>query len=162
MTFKLVRISLIVIFIVSLSSCKRSSAPEPDLFYFPEKNTYYDVTTSSYYYSLDSARTWDSMIYSGADFGAALGTKVPLTKPGKYPWSKNDSIRKTHKGRVLNLLNSRTASIAKADSLSRVKPVFIPKPKPVVKVKEAEEDPPKKGLKKFFNKIFGKKKDKEE
>jgi hypothetical protein len=162
MKFNLVRLSLIVSFIVFLFSCKRGADPQPDLYYFPEKNAYYDVTTASYYYSLDSAKTWDSMVYNGADFGAALGPKIPLKKPGRFAWSKNDSIRRMHKGRILNLLNPRTAWIAKADSLSRVKPVIVTRPRPVETVKQETEEPPKKGLKKFFSKIFGKRKDKKE
>ena len=165
MKYRLIWIGLMLCFFAVNLSCKRnnSTSKDIDLYYFPEKNVYYDVTTTSYYYSLDNAKTWDSLIYTGIDFGAALGAKIPLKKLGRYAWSKNDSIRKVHRGRVLNLVNTRTLSIAKADSLSRVKPVIVVKPKPVEKEEvQKEEEPPKKGLKKFFNKLFGKKKDKKE
>jgi len=166
MKFNLVLAGLVLCSIVTLFSCKRkdSSATENDLYYFPEKNIYYDVKTANYYYSLDSARSWDSMNYTGADFGAALGAKISLKKKGKNPWSNNDSLRKVYHGRVLNLVNHRTSLIARADSLSRIKPIVVIKPKSTGKedTVEVQEEPPKKGLKKFFNKLFGKKKDKKE
>lgn len=165
MKFRLILVGLMLCFVVVIFSCKRnsSSSKEIDLYYFPEKNAYYDVKTTSYYYSLDNAKTWDSMIYSGINFGAALGAKIPLKKHGRYAWSKNDSIRKVHRGRALNLVNTRTLLLVRADSLSRVKPIVVVKSKPVEKEEvQKEEEPPKKGLKKFFNKLFGKKKDKKE
>ncbi|MEO6719696.1 MAG: hypothetical protein ABIN67_04980 [Ferruginibacter sp.] len=164
MKFNRILAGLMLCFTVIHFSCQRnsSSSKEADLYYFPEKNTYYDVNTASYYYSLDSAKTWDSMVYTGTDIGATLGVKIPLKKVGRYAWSKNDSVRKANNGRVLNLVNTRTLLVARTDSLSRVKPVVVFKPKPVEKVEEEPEEAPKKGLKKLFNKLFGKKKEKKE
>ena len=137
------------------------SSEEYEVYYFPEKNAYYDLRTTSYYYSLDSARSWDSLKYQGSDYGAALGAKVALDNQPLLPFANNDSHRKTYNGILLNLVNSRTRLLAREDSLKRLKPA------PMVKVKEIREESqeeseerPKKGIKKFFDKIFGKKKDK--
>ena len=167
MKFNLVLAVLVLCSIVTLFSCKRKGreSMESDLYYFPEKNIYYDIKTANYYYSLDSARSWDSMTYTGTDFGTALGTKIALKRQGKNPWSNNDSLRKVYHGRLLNLLNHRTFLIARTDSLRRLKPVVVivkPKPAETSDTVKTKEEPPKKGIKKFFNKLFGKKKDKKE
>ena len=141
---------------------KSGKAEESGLFYFPEKNTYYDVQTASYYYSLDSARTWDSLVYNQNHFGASLGTRVVVSRSGRYNWSKNDSHRKVYNGRILNLVNNHTISLARADSMNRIKATAVTRSRPIEKEEEVKEEPPKKGLKKFFNKIFGKKKDKKD
>lgn len=144
-------------------SCKsnKSQLPEDTFYYFPEKNIYYDINRSNYYYSLDSAKSWDSLAFDGKDFGSALGTKIPVSRPDNVPWAKNDSHRRAYKGVLINLVNSQTLLLAKEDSLRRMPPVAVTKPRPL-EVKEIAEEAPKKGLKRFFNRLFGKKKPKKE
>lgn len=141
------------------------SSEKYEVYYFPEKNAYYDLRTTSYYYSLDSAATWDSLKYQGSDYGAALGAKVALDNQPLLPFANNDSHRKTYNGILLNLVNSRTRLLAWQDSLKRLRPVPMAKVKEIreegQEVPEESEEKPKKGIKKFFDKIFGKKKDKQ-
>lgn len=148
-----------------LFSCKsnnQSTASESDLFYYPEKNVYYDSGQATYYYSLDSAKTWDSLQYKGIGQVAALGIKIPLTRAITVAWRQNDLHRKTYNGKVLNIINSHTIFLGRLDSINRMKPKVIIKYKPVDTVGVTQLPPPqKKGLGKFFNKIFGKKKKKE-
>lgn len=156
-------ITLSCTLLIIVSSCRQdSSLREDDLFYFPEKNVYYDERNEQYYYSLDGLRSWDSLAFNEADYGKTLGLKVPVRRAGSVAWANNDSDRKVHNGIILNLVNSQTLSMQRQDSLKRIRPVVTSKPKPVGVQEVAEEEPPKKGLKKFFNKIFGKKKPKKE
>lgn len=144
-------------------SCKRNNkTPEDDFFYYPAKNVYYDSKKAVYYYSLDSARAWDSMVYKGYDYGLVLGAKIPVKRPSTNAWLQNDSHRKEYNGTVLNIVNNRTIPVGKIDSINKIKPKRVLKPRPAEVIEEVkEEQPPKKGLKKFFNKIFGKKKKKD-
>lgn len=141
------------------ASCINNSGPQEDdeLYYFPDKNVYYDVRKAHYYYSLDGLKTWDSLAFNGTDYGKALGIRIPVQRPGEQAWANNDSLRKVHNGVVLNMVNGRTLWIQKRDSLKNIKPVVVSKARPEV-VEDEPEEAPKKGLKKFFNKIFGKKK----
>ncbi len=150
-----------IIFIAFGFSCKRVNSNEAKniIFYFPEKNIYYDSRQSKYYFSLDGAKSWDSMAFKGPGYGAVLGQKISIEKTVNNVWLNNEGHRKEYNGVLLNIINKQTILISKADSIKKVKATAIIKTQPSVVEKE---DPPKKGLKKFFNKIFGKKKPAEE
>ncbi|MEP7109291.1 MAG: hypothetical protein ABI760_14960 [Ferruginibacter sp.] len=149
-------IFLIPGFMVFSFSCNRNnkSAVENVVYYYPEKNIYYDKQQAKYYYSLDGAMSWDSMTFNGAGYGAVLGVKLPIKKTGDNVWVNNESHRKEFKGVLLNIVNVRTISLSKVDSIKKLNRVVIIKARPEV----IEKEPPEKGLKKFFNKLFGKKK----
>lgn len=133
-----------------------SNTEEVNVYYYPEKNIYYDSRQSNYYYSLDGGRSWDSMQYKGSEYGAALGQKVALPGAGKNFWENNVAHRQQYSGVLLNIINNQTIEMFKADSIRRSKPAVLVKPRKVGD--KITKEPPKKGLKKFFNKIFGSKK----
>ena len=145
-------------------SCKGDTGATPtgEVYYFPEKNTYYDTRTNNFYYSLDSARSWDSLKYTGHDYGIALGGRIALDNQPAFPFTGNDSHRKAHNGILLNFENSRTRLLARSDSLKKIKaaPVIKSREKEEEEEEQVSEEKPKKGLRKFFDNIFGKKKDK--
>ncbi len=148
-------------------SCKPGEEPEQEsgFYYFPEKNVYYDRQNAQYYFSLDSAQTWDSLRYAHENFGLALGAKVVIERPSPPAWSQNDAHRNEYNGVLLNLVNSRTLLLGREDSAKKSRKLVIAKPRPVAEEGEEEEETverPKKGIKKFFDKLFGKKKDKKE
>ncbi|CAN5707846.1 hypothetical protein BH11BAC3_BH11BAC3_30170 [soil metagenome] len=146
-------------------SCKQNMLSKEDgFYYFPEKNIYYDEGKTTYYYSLNGGKSWDSTKQAGNNDIAVLGAKVSLTRPEQHPWANNDSDLIAYHGVSLNVINARTNLLATEDSLSRIKPEIIPEPQqdPTVVQDDEENNPPKKGLRKFFDKIFGKKKPKSE
>ncbi|MBC7889855.1 MAG: hypothetical protein H7Z13_18420 [Ferruginibacter sp.] len=138
-------------------SCKRNNnnASEDVVYYYPAKNIYYDSRHLNYYYSLDSARSWDSLAFKGSGYGSALGQEISLQRTGNNVWANNEAHRKAYNGVLLNIINNRTIAISRADSLNKLKIARAAKIEPAVIEKEA---PPKKRLNKFFNKLFGKKK----
>ena len=149
----------LIVAVIVLGSCKQNSREKvsEDLFYFPEKNVYFDSRTSTYFYSLDNAASWDSLIYKNGDAGAVLGNRIAVARPAGRIWSNNDSHRNAYNGTLLNLVNHRTMLLAREDSLKRSKPIIVAvKPKAEAPKEVVAEEPPKKGLKKFFNKLFGK------
>ena len=146
---------------VVIGACSSNeTAPASDetaeLYYYPAKNIYLDEERRYYYYSLDGGTTWDSVMSKGADANNALGNRVPVMRGEGATWSNNETDRRKHNGLQLNIINDYTIALSKTDSIKRVKSMVTTKPA-VAKVKE-EAAPPKKGIKKFFNKIFGKKK----
>ncbi|MDO9373069.1 MAG: hypothetical protein Q7T76_01560 [Ferruginibacter sp.] len=159
-------LSVLMLFLVFVGVGCKSDPTETsgeEVYYFPEKNTYYDTRTASYYYSLDSAKTWDSLEYSANDYGSVMGARIALKDQPVSPYLKNADHRKAYDGILLNVVNSRTGLLARADSIKKIKPVLVAKPKEtIIAEEEAEvtEAKPQKGIKKFFNKLFGKKKDK--
>ncbi|MEO6232583.1 MAG: hypothetical protein ABJB11_05490 [Ferruginibacter sp.] len=146
-------------------SCKQNMLSKEDgFYYFPQKNIYYDGKKATYYFSLNGGRTWDSSKQAGDDAMTVLGTKISLTRPVQQPWANNDSDLTIYHGILLNVVNARTNLLVTEDSLSRIKPEIIPEPQqdPVSAQDQQEESPPKKGLRKLIDKIFGKKKPKTE
>jgi hypothetical protein len=153
-----------VVFFLSLIafgiSCNRNknTGPENVVYYYPEKNIYYDRVKSYYYYSLDSARTWDSMAFKAPTFGAVLGPKIEIRKAGVNAWNNNSSHRKQYNGVILNIINNHTISLSKADRVNKLRAVVKAETQPHVEKDTIIEPAPERGLKKFFNKLFGKKK----
>ena len=144
-------------YIVFEVSCKRNDGDTAEniIYYYPEKNIYYDSLRSKYYYSLDGAKTWDSMTFKAHGFGTTLGSKVPINRTENSVWINNESHRKKYNGVLFNIINSYTISLARADRINKLKAVVKTETQPKVTEKESA---PEKGLKKFFNKLFGKKK----
>ncbi|MEO6549489.1 MAG: hypothetical protein ABIN94_15915 [Ferruginibacter sp.] len=155
-------ISLVLGFIVIGFSCQQSVGriAEDVVYYYPEKNIYYDSQLSRYYYSLDGARSWDSMNYKSTSFGQVLGPRFSIQRSSDKIWQKNELHRQEYKGVLLNVINERTIQLAREDSANKNRKPVIAKtmPKPVEKETETIEEPVQRGLKKFFNKLFGKKK----
>ena len=156
---------LLILFTVFVS-CKRNDkppAPLNDFFYYPARNIYYDSAGSVYYYSLDSAKTWDSLVIKGQEHPDLAGIKIPLPRPAGNVWEQNELHRKTYNGRLINVVNSHSILLGRIDSMNKVKPIVVVKYKPVEPTPAIEEKPPpEKGIKKFFNRLFGKKKKKEQ
>lgn len=140
------------------TSCRGKNAQQPnDLFYYPAKNVYYDSQQAMFYYSLNGAGSWDSVPAGQSLPAGILGERVPIQRTGENVWAANEDDRKKYNGTLINIVNDATLSLTRADSMRRVKAIIAAKPKQDEPVVEKEE-PPKKGLKKFFNKLFGKKK----
>ena len=137
-------------------SCNSNSNSQADygLYYFPDKNIYYDSLQTKFYYSLNGARSWDSTVYTAPTFGNALGRKILIEKVNGNVWKDNVNHRKQYNGVLLNIINDYTILLTRVDSIDRNKPV-VPIKKKHINTKKEEE--PKKGFKKFLEKIFGKK-----
>ena len=145
--------------IISVYSCKSSggAAPEEVIFYYPQKNIYYDNQRANYYYSLNGGATWDSMAFTGSTFGEALGPRVSIPKTNDSSWLDNVAHRKQYHGVALNIINDYTIALSKADRVNKLKAIVKAQTQPVV-VEEQKQTAEEKGLKKLFHKIFGKKK----
>lgn len=148
---------LLLIFIAGGFSCKTGNTTlENVVYYYPDRNVYYDSMDAKYYYSLNGGRSWDSMDCNQPGFNLIDSNRIAIEKTTEAIWTGNETHRKDYNGTLLNIVNDKTIQLARDDSINKSRPVVIAKQQQVTTI--TKEEPPKKGLKKFFNKIFGKKK----
>jgi hypothetical protein len=132
-------------------SCKDFDFNQPGdkYYYYPSKNVYYDVKRSNFLYSLDSGKTWVCLfcVFGERGFG---GFSVTVYNTTGEVWKDNEAHRKLYNGTVLNVINEAS--------------LRVPEPKKIVarntskSPKEPEKKERKRPIKRFFQKLFGKKK----
>lgn len=152
------RVLPFVVLIVSglfITSCKSNSKDsEAGFYYYPLKNVYYDLEKKIFLYSLDSAKTWRSVANASSDEPVTLGEKVILNKTGGEVFKNNEEHRKLYAGKLFHIIKSDT-------TLSTSPEVTERKDLEATRIASARSNnlkgKPKKGIKKFFEKIFGKK-----
>ena len=122
-------------------------------YYYPSKNLYYDVANHRYLFSLDSGKTWDSLHSETAE-PAIDGEKQVIYSSSVEVWQNNDMHREEYKGKMLNIINE--------ESLRQPEPLIAKKT--ISKTSDEEDNQEvkkerKRPIKRFFQKIFGKKKE---
>jgi hypothetical protein len=128
------------------------------IYYYPKANMYYKVAEKSYIYSLDGGRTWLNITDTADKAPMTLGAKVLLTSTTDSIWKENEVHRKLYAGTLYNLTGKDTAKVIAITKVTERKAVRKSS-KPKAKKVEEKETKRKKPIKKFFQKIFGKRKD---
>jgi hypothetical protein len=100
-------------------------------------------------FSLDSGKTWDSLPASSETVPPVLGEKQVVYSNTDPVWTNNESDRAQYDGTLLNILTELSLKPAETEGKVTVKS----KPSNTPATKER-----KRPIKKFFDKIFGKKK----
>jgi len=118
-----------------------------EYYYFPDKNLYYDVSRAVYLFSLDSGKTWDSLPGNSESIPPVLGDKQVLYSNTDPVWANNESDRAQYNGQLYNVVNELSLKHAETDAK-------VTKAKPSGTQPQKERKRP---IKKFFEKIFGKK-----
>ncbi len=156
------RLVLVITMIVGISifalSCGNNKQEEDkegyEFYYYPQKNVYYNLEKKTFFYSFNGGKTWDSTISSPGKDPGTLGEKVIIYSDNNDVYKDNLAHRKKYNGRLYNIVNSDIALTPAAPEVTERKVV---KKSSTAEVKpKPDEDKPKKGLKKFLNKIFGK------
>ena len=136
-------------------------APEKkiEFYYYPKTNMYYDVANKQYLYSLDSAKTWIAQQNESGSIPSTLGNKFIIYSNTDSVWKNNRDHRNMYKGRLYHIIkeNNHLPSTLK-DAREKRPPVKSIK-KPIDKQTDSSEAP-KKGIRGFFNRLFGKHKKK--
>lgn len=143
--------------LVWLASCseKKEEVAKYKFYYYPGINMYYDVAAGQYVYSLDSARTWNTVNETSQEKPATLGDGIVIYSDVKQVWKQNETHRIQYNGSVFDI-PVQEGEVASAGG-------EVKERKAAKKQVTAEpEEPKKKGLGKFFNNLFGRKKKKEE
>ncbi len=159
------RVVLFIIIVVGIQlffiSCQSSNTREEEenfqFYYYPKKNVYYNVEKKNFFYSLDGGKTWDSIISVSNKEPATLGEKIIVYSADNNVYKDNAAHRRLYNGRLYNIRNSDTSLASAAPEVSERKVQKRTGVKP-----EQEEEKVVRGLKKFLNKIFGKKNKKKE
>ncbi len=148
-----------LIYILVFFSCKEvEKSKQGNTFeYYPRVNIYYDID-EKYYLVFDSAQNaWQQKNNLSAEETDMLSKKVVITNPSRPVYKDNDNHRLIY-GTVLY---SSPEVLRQKFIEDSIKLAAVKKEKPIKKVDtvaEAErEKKPKRGLKKFFDKIFNKK-----
>ena len=126
-------------------------------YYFPKTNVYYDISHTSYIYSIDSGKHWTVLVDSSRKNTDALGKRIELTNSTSDIWKDNEIHRKMYGGTLINLVRQdslRSTSTAKSKNLLKKKKVIST----ADSLKMITEVPHKKRT--FFQRLFGKKKKK--
>lgn len=116
--------------------------PSPAYYFYPKANVYFDTVNKDYVFLAGDSKTWQSVKQIPAAMQVLMDKNVLIDSPAKPVWKDNERHKLIYSA-VLYASPSDTQEV-----------------KPVTQVKEApmEVKKEKKGLRKFFDKIFGGKK----
>jgi hypothetical protein len=137
-----------VVFSLMICSCNNVLQKDYEFYYYPEKNTYYDVVHKEYIYSLDGGETWDSLFVASGKEPGTLGTKRILHSKQHSIWLNNAEHIQQYNGRAVNVLASDTTASNQALAAER-------KIKKAASTTTQKKEPEKKPG--FFKRLFGKK-----
>jgi hypothetical protein len=125
-------------------------------YYYPQLNTYYDVTANNFYYTLDGGETWIVKKPASPHAPNTLGQKVVFFSQTAEVWKDNALHIEQYGGSMVNYV--------KEDSLIREAALRDSSEKPKLAVVETvEKEPEVKGrfLKKLRQKIKNRLKDRD-
>ncbi len=129
-------------------------------YYYPKTNVYYDVSNSSYFYSVDSGRNWTVLKDSVGQNTRILGKQVIIKSSTNDIWRDNELHRKMYGGVLINLTSNRDSLRNKNGSqkgkwsLKKKKPGIVADSNLII-----DERPKKRN---FFQRLFGKKRKRKE
>ena len=136
---------------VFLLSCNDNKAeekvepppPPPKYYFYPKANVYFDTVNKTYIFLGSDGRTWTSEKEIPAAMQSMMDKSIFLDTASQPVWKDNQNHR---------LIYSAVLYASPADTIEEAPPVIVQQAPPEVEKKE------KKGLGKFFDKLFGKKK----
>ena len=146
----------IIVFISSaylFAGCnnKIDNGNNSDYYYYPKKNVYYDAGGRRFIYSVDGGNTWSSFTTNENADVVTLGEKVLIEGADSLVYVQNEEHRRLYAGQLYKFnISSADAGVAATVTERKI----VEKKKVIGSPKKAEK--PKKGLGKFFDKIFGK------
>ena len=120
----------------------------PQYYYFPRANVYIDSANSDYIFLGNDGKTWQTAKQIPAAMQALMDKNVFIENPAQPVWQDNESHRLVYSALLYATANDTTKKEVPKPAVVRPKPA---------KDTVAEEEK-RKGLGKFFDKIFGKKK----
>ena len=159
MKMALIIIAALILAYFAFSAVKPSKkTKQDDVFYYPVANVYQDLGEGEYYFYHSEQKEWIAATKISSKQAASLGPKISLG-PVNPAWKNNDQDRMIHSVS----LYGTTELIKKKfleDSLK-----LVPKKEPlsatlITPVKDsipAGTAKPKSGIKRFFDRLFGKK-----
>lgn len=148
-------IGLVIAFFAYSSISNNKGKQHQTVHYYPAANVYLDRNSGEYYFYQQAQKAWIATEKLSKNQVSALGDPVEL--PLQTPIWRHNADHRMVNSISLFAKPALVKSQYREDSLK-----MLPKKEPVTILeeedeKEKEEEKPKKGLKKFFDKLFGKK-----
>jgi hypothetical protein len=152
------RILLTSLFCIILFACNDNKAenkvlpppPPPKYAYYPKANVYFDTVNKDYLFMGSDGQTWTSGKQIPAAMQSMMDKSVLLDTFSQPVWKDNANHR---------LIYSAVLYATPKDTVEKKAPPLVAD-KPASPEPEVKKE--RKGLRKFFDKLFGRKKDKEE
>ncbi len=138
------------------TACGRTetAANQRQYYYYPASNTYYDVVGKTFFYSIDAGQTWDSINATDYPQPQGLGNKQVVFAKDSI-WKNNAEHRRYFNGQLLLIVDEDSAAPEQLQVSDK------PAPNTKTATGPARQQPKeKKFVGRLFQKIFGKKKDK--
>lgn len=154
----MVRYCLLIFIVFFASACNNTktekvneATPSPSkYYYYPKANVYFDTVNKDYVFLSGDNNTWTTGKQIPAAMQSMMDKSILLDTFSQPVWKDNENHR---------LIYSAVLYASPTDTIEKVLP------KPVVQSPvsgdTAKEKKEKKGLRKFLDKIFGKKKNKQ-
>jgi hypothetical protein len=150
----MMRCFVLLMICLSVLSCSNNKAeqsappPPPPIYYFyPKANVYFDTVNKDYVFLGNDGKTWTSEKQIPAAMQSMMDKSVLLDSFAQPVWKDNQNHR---------LIYSAVLYASPEDTIERK-----PEPPPVAQLPDdhdSAEKKEKKGLRKFLDKLFGKKK----
>ncbi len=148
-------IGLVIAFFAYSSISNNKGKQHQTVYYYPEANVYLNRNSGEYFFYQQAQKAWIATEKLSKNQVSALGEPVEL--PLQTPiWRENAHHRMVN-SISLYAKPALVKSHYREDSLKMLPATNTEKEKEKEKEKEEKEEKPKKGLKKFFDKLFGKK-----
>ena len=75
-------------------------------YYYPQLNAYYDVQNETYFYSIDGAKTWDTITRQSDALPNNLGKKIIIYSDVPQAWLQNQQHREKYGGMLNDLIGN--------------------------------------------------------
>jgi hypothetical protein len=128
----------------SSASAHQALPPPPEYYFFPKANVYFDSVNKDYVFLGNDGRTWTTQKQIPAAVQAMMDKSVRIDSPLQPVWKDNINHR---------LIYSAALYASPSDTVQKKEPLPVTKP-----ADSSTKEVRKSGIRRFFDKLFGKKK----
>jgi len=124
------------------------------VYFYPKANVYYQVGTGKYMFFDDEKKSWKQTKDFSEEQKLSLGEKAVIENPPSPVWKNNAEDRLVYSA---NLYSSPTDLKEKfhSDSISSLPPKPVIRRDTSIAKATVEDQKPRSGIRKFFDKLFG-------
>jgi hypothetical protein len=156
---------VILVLITGFSACNEAEEFRQGntIFYYPKPNLYYDVEEKQYFFFSDDNKEWQTEKNPETFQKDSLGKNVVIENPSQPVWKDNEHHRIVYGASLYTSAVDlqRKYYEDSINSLPKTAPVIVKKDTSIItgEIPEEKVEDEKKGLKKFLDRVFKKKKD---
>ncbi|HJW16851.1 MAG TPA: hypothetical protein VJ499_07015 [Flavisolibacter sp.] len=138
----------------SISGKEDDASKVKTVYFYPKKNVYYQVGTGKYIFYDTVEKAWNLTKNFSEEQKLSLGEKAVIENPPAPVWKNNAEDRLIYSA---NLYSSPSDIKEKfqSDSINSLPPKPVIRHDTAIAKVPVEDEKPKSGLRKFFDKLFG-------